>query len=291
MRRTIRLRGGAVWGLGLVLGAGCIEFERGEGESTGGGAGSEGESTGVPTSGADTAPTGESGDEATGGGIGGECDLWVQDCLDDSKCMPVDSDADGIQDATKCVPLSANPKQAGDDCKVEGSPASGVDDCGEGLICWGVDKQSEGKCVQMCEGSQWAPTCPDGLICDVSNGGALPLCLAPCDPLTPSCGAGKVCIFTSTGDGIFVCDTDASGEGGYYGDDCEYINVCDDGLLCAPAAAVPGCLTPGCCTEYCDLDEADNLCSGAPSQQCLPFYDNSEPPPGFEDVGVCTIPM
>lgn len=48
----------------------------------------------------------------------------------------------------------------------------------------------------------------------------------------------------------FICDFDASGEEGQYGDACAYINVCDYGLFCATPAAVPGCVSAeGCCSE------------------------------------------
>jgi hypothetical protein len=277
------------WGLLLCL-TGCIAYEQHAEDSTGG---ADESSSSGGTSSANGADTGEAttatpttGDDP----IDGECDLWAQDCPDGSKCMPVDTDADGIHDASKCVPLAQSPGQGGDPCQVEGSPASGVDDCDIGLLCWGVNADNQGGCVQMCSGTPSMPTCPNGLLCDVSNGGALILCLKPCDPLTPSCPNGKICL--PTAEGVFVCDTDASGDEGMFGDECEYLNVCDDGLLCAPSNAVPGCNSQACCTEYCDLDSDVNNCTGAPQgQECVPFYDPGFAPPGYEDVGVCTLPM
>lgn len=295
MRRTC--------GLLLVL-AGCIEYEKGStgGDETGdpstesatADSSVDSSATSSVTSSASASPTSsgaeETGDETTGGDpIDGQCDVFEQNCPDGSKCMPVDTDQDGIHDASKCVPLKALPGVPGDDCEVEGSPASGIDDCGIAAICWGVDDSNKGVCVEMCHGSLDHPTCPDGLICDISNGANLILCLTACDPLSPTCPEGKVCIPGS--EGVFLCDTDASGTKGAYGDECEYLNVCDNGLICMAGDLVPGCLTPGCCTEYCELN-TENNCTGAPKQECVPFYDDlNDAPPGFEDVGVCAIPM
>ncbi len=275
------------WGLVLVLGAGaCVQFDRDDGTagSSGGqttGASAEGTSTdGPPTTSA--APTTSAGGEAA------ECDLWLQDCAAGSKCAPYDENADGIHDSARCVPIDGTPGQVGDDCKIEGPVASGNDDCDLGLVCWDLDEMNNGRCLSMCQGAKEAPQCPDGLVCDISNGGALILCLQSCDPLTPSCPLGQICL---PGQGVFICDTDASGDMGSYGDDCAFVNVCDTGLFCAPSQSVPGCETAGCCSEYCDLTIGGANCSGAPQQECVPFFDAGMAPPGYEDVGVCSIPM
>ena len=81
-----------------------------------------------------------------------------------------------------------------------------------------------------------------------------------------------------------------SGDAGAYGDPCEFLNVCDSGLLCVSSSNVPGCGSPGCCTEFCDVNvPAGDQCSGAPEQQCLEFYEDTVAPPGLEDVGLCGI--
>ena len=295
--RLSRPRGATLAALALAL-AGCVQFERGdEAPADAGEAEAEAEAsngtgeTSAPTSvgateegGAGT--TGES--PTSGGGDGSQCDLWLQDCPEGSKCMPYDKDNDGIHDAKRCVPIGGSPDQAGDDCTVEGSVASGVDTCDVGLICWNTDANNQGYCVQMCMGSPGDPKCPEGLICDISNGGALLLCVTSCDPLTPSCPVGQICL--PGGDKQFVCDVDASSDQGSYGDPCAYVNVCDQGLLCVAGQSVPGCKTDGCCTEYCDLGAPDVVCAGAPEQECVSFYDNDAAPPGYENVGVCTIP-
>jgi hypothetical protein len=263
-----------------------VQFDRGDdGPGTTGGPGPATGEAGATSGGED--PT--TGVDPTTGGSEEECDLWAQDCPEGSKCMPYDKDGDSVFDEPRCVPLDSDPGQGGDDCHIEGTPASGLDDCDEGLICWNVDAMNQGACVIMCAGSESAPTCPEGLICDISNGGALILCVTPCDPLAPACPEGQICL--PSADGGFVCDADASGSQGGYGDPCAYVNVCDNGLLCAPGPSVPGCATDGCCTEYCDLTVGPENCSGAPEQECVPFHDPGAAPPGYEDVGVCSVPL
>ena len=284
--RAMRL----AWGLLSAL-AGCVQYEHGSEGADAGGDPSSSSSSSSPST-----PTSSGADETTGvagttggGGIDGDCEIWEQDCPEGSKCMPVDSDADGIHDTSKCQPLVESPKQVNDDCHVEGSPASGVDDCDVRAICWGVNQANKGACVGMCMGSPDHATCPDGLQCDVSNGGNLILCVMPCDPLAPSCPEGKVCI-PGGEEKIFLCDTDASGDKGAYGDECEYVNVCDNGLMCISGTAVPGCPGQACCSEFCDLTE-ESMCTGQ-GQVCESVYDSPEDaPPGLEDVGVCVSPM
>lgn len=272
------------WGVLLVL-AGCVQYEKGEDEGT-----DEQGDPPVTSSSHGELPTSSGADETSGGnGQGGQCDIWEQDCPAGSKCMPTDTNADGIHDANKCEPLDESPQQPGDECEVEGSPASGVDDCDVGAVCWGVDAQNKGTCIPMCTGSADQPQCPDGLQCDSSNGGRLILCATPCDPLASDCAAGKVCI-PGGEEKIFFCDTDASGDKGGYGDECEYVNVCDPGLMCISGTVVPGCTAPACCSEYCDLS-VESMCTGQ-GQVCQSVYDSAaDAPPGLENVGVCATPM
>lgn len=226
-----------------------------------------------------------------GGGGGGvmECDVWTQDCPPGQKCMPWADDGSGSWNATKCSPVDANPGQEGDPCTVEGSAVSGIDDCDVGLLCWYFDENNNGSCIDMCKGTPDAPTCDMGQVCDVSNDGVLILCLNTCDPLITDCPAGQICFAAQSGTD-FICDFDASGEMGMYGDPCEYINVCDPGLFCADAAAVPGCEASGCCSPYCNLMEP-NTCPGmAMGQECVPWYPEGMAPPGQENIGACAVP-
>ncbi|MCA9691964.1 MAG: ribulose phosphate epimerase [Nannocystaceae bacterium] len=221
-----------------------------------------------------------------------QCDIWAQDCPDGEKCMPWANDGGGSWNATKCTAVDPQPGQAGDVCTVEGSAVSGVDSCDEGLLCWFVDGETnEGTCLPMCTGSMDAPMCDPGSVCDISNGGVLILCLQTCDPVIVDCDDGLICFPTSTGDGQFICDFDASGpDFGAYKDPCEFINVCDPGLFCANAESVPGCEAAGCCTPFCDINEPTCPDEGL-GVQCVPWYGEGEtPPPGLEHVGACVIP-
>ncbi len=278
------------WGVvALLTPVGCVQFERGT--DTGAvnesavSADTTGEASGATTGGAATEATPTTSGGSTGAPAG-ECDVWAQDCHAGAKCAPFDSMHTGVVDTTKCVDVADPAGKAGDPCTAAGGVV-GLDDCDAGLVCWFLGDKGQGVCTPLCTGSALSPTCGEGLQCDVSNGGLLPLCLTKCDPLATSCPIGQVCIPSISG--LFVCDSDASGDAGAYGDPCEYINVCDPGLLCTSSENVPGCQAPGCCTEYCDVTQpADSQCSGAPTQVCIPFY-TMDPPPGLEDVGQCGI--
>ncbi|MEM9457607.1 MAG: ribulose phosphate epimerase [Myxococcota bacterium] len=223
------------------------------------------------------------------------CDVWAQDCPEDGhKCMPFSNDGGLAWNDLKCVPIADNPGQPGDPCTVEGSGLSGVDDCDIGAMCWGVDGETNmGTCVAMCSGDQQAPLCEDPeTSCAIVNDGVLTICLPSCDPLLQTCAANEACYPVN---GVFTCAPDASGpELGAFGDPCEAINMCDAGLFCAAAAAVPDCQSSaGCCSNFCDLGATDPVddCAGASEgQDCVPAYDEGEGAPGTEDIGLCAIP-
>jgi hypothetical protein len=249
-----------------------------------------------PTTGEATAASTSSGSTTMsfinppdGGGGVKECDVWTQDCPPGEKCMPWADDGGGSWNATKCSKVAMNPGQEGDPCTVEGSAVSGVDDCDVGLLCWYFDENNNGTCADMCDGTPDNPSCDMGQTCDVSNDGVLILCLNTCDPLIADCPAGQICFF----DGIdeFICDFDASGEMGMYGDPCAYINVCDYGLYCAAPETVPMCDNgDGCCSPYCDIT-LPNTCPGMDGgQECVPWYTMGMAPPGQENIGACAIP-
>jgi len=230
--------------------------------------------------------------EPDGGGVSFECDLFAQDCPEGEKCMPWANDG-GTWNATRCSPVDENPGQPGDECSVEGSGTSGVDTCDLGAMCWDVDpKTNMGLCVAMCTGDESNPICEDpGTTCSIANDGAIVLCLPVCDPILQDCPEGNACYPVAED---FVCGPDASGEMGAYGDPCEFINVCDPGLFCLDASAVPNCAGAiGCCSEACDITDpaGDMQCSGAAEgQPCQPWYEEGAAPPGYEDGGACALP-
>jgi hypothetical protein len=223
-------------------------------------------------------------------GAGMDCDPWLQDCPVGEKCNPWDSSGGGSWDANACFPVDPFPVGVGETCTVVGSGTSGIDDCEAGAMCWDVDAATnEGTCVALCTGSPMAPMCAAGSSCVITNGGVLTLCLPGCDPLAQDCGAGQGCYFVGAD---FICVPDASGGQGVDGDGCEFINVCDPGLMCIDAGSVQGCLggTAGCCTPYCDITVPGDPCPAA-AEECVPFFDPGMAPLGLEDVGVCAIPV
>lgn len=216
------------------------------------------------------------------------CSVWDQDCPSGYKCVPHSADGDNNWESERCVPLHAEPGQPGEPCTVEGSVATGIDTCDLGVMCWDVDEDTlEGTCVAMCEGNARAPICDDPTTaCASSNDGVINLCLPSCDPLAQECAADELCVFVGSN---FICAPDASGDEGQLFDACEFVNVCDLGLACVDALAASECdpLVAGCCLPYCDLDLPPS-CPGA-MQQCVPWYEPGEAPPGKEDLGFCTL--
>ncbi len=224
-----------------------------------------------------------------GGPDTNECDIWAQDCPLGEKCMPWANDGGGSWNALKCSPIEPNPGQSGDVCTAVGGAVSGVDTCDLGLLCWYVDENDQGSCLDQCTGSEEDPICPANTVCDVTNMGVLTLCLPTCDPLLVNCKDGEICFYSNVA-GSFICDFDGSGEMGAYGDPCEFINVCDPGLFCANPDNVPDCMAGGCCSEYCDINEP-NTCAGKDGgQMCEAWFEMGSAPPGLEHVGACVIP-
>jgi hypothetical protein len=234
--------------------------------------------------------------EPDGGYPGYECDTFLQDCPEGEKCMPWSNDGGSSWNAWKCTPIAPDPKDLGEPCTVEGSGVSGIDDCKEGAMCWDVDPETlEGYCIGFCLGSPDAPTCEDPCaVCIMYGDGVVNLCYASCDPVAQDCPGGDLCVPSAGGDG-FVCVLDASGDEGQYKDPCEYVNVCDPGLLCADADFVPGCLgSMGCCTPYCDLANGNLDCPDTnQGVECVPWWEEGYEPdlPCVEsEVGACVIP-
>lgn len=213
------------------------------------------------------------------------CSVWDQDCPPGEKCMPWAHDGGNSWTGTRCSPIDPDPQQPGEPCTVQGSGVSGIDDCDVASMCWDVDPETNiGECVAFCMGSENDPICAEpGHQCTINSDGTLILCIANCNPLAQECLADEGCY--DVGD-AFLCVPDASGDMGAAGDPCEYTNVCDPGLYCAASDDVPGCESSGCCSSYCDL-QAPECAEG---QECVPYFDDGETPPGYENVGVCVVP-
>jgi hypothetical protein len=222
-----------------------------------------------------------------------ECDVWTQDCPDETKCMPWDNSGQGMWNATKCTPVSPDPAQPGEPCQVEGSNVSGIDTCALGAVCWHVDPTTnEGVCVAQCVGTEENPACDDpDRVCVVTNNGVLTLCLSPCDPLDAECPPGEVC--SASGEAIVCMPKEADSMGGYtqpcYPD--WWPTTCDAGLYCAAPEAVLPCPDAfGCCTAYCDLadDDPDATCTDlSPGLACTPVFPPETAPEGYANLGAC----
>jgi hypothetical protein len=218
------------------------------------------------------------------------CDLFVQDCPDGQKCAPVITDGGSAWNEARCVPVNGD-GQPGDDCVAE-SVVDGLDDCAKGAMCWDVDDQGNGTCFEQCSGSARAPFCANMGLCTISGDGVLNLCLPTCSPLLQDCKVGDACYPVID---HFTCAPDSSGDAGQVNDPCEFVNVCDPGLMCADAGFVgAGCPegATGCCTPFCDLSKPA-ACPN-PDQQCVAFFDPMNIPPVPADaanIGVCGLPV
>jgi hypothetical protein len=198
-----------------------------------------------------------------------------------------------VWNATRCSPLDPNPGQVGDECIVEGSAASGIDNCALGLMCWDVDDRGVGVCEDMCVGSPSAPICDDpDDVCALWNDGATVLCLLECDPLLQACVEGQGCYPIND---AFVCVPDVSRDSGLHGDPCELLNACDPGSLCIGPGAHSDCAgAVGCCSSVCstmDPNSDANCAALDPGQTCESWFLEGLAPTGYADVGVCAVPL
>jgi hypothetical protein len=216
------------------------------------------------------------------------CDVFAQDCPEGQKCAAVIADGGGAWNDSRCVPVTGT-GVAGDPCTVQ-NVADGLDSCAEGFMCWYVDMDGNGTCVAQCTGTPDTPICPDNGWCTISNDGVLNLCYLACDPLLQDCPAATACYPINDS---FLCAPDASGDTGKVNDPCEFVNVCQKGLLCAEQKSVgAGCLlgSPGCCTPYCPFP--DGPCPN-PDQQCIQWFDPAALPPNDPRlaIGFCGVPQ
>ena len=222
-------------------------------------------------------------DLGNGGAI--QCDVYKQDCAPGEKCTAWADDG-VVWNATKCVPVTGD-KVPGDICTTEGSAVSGIDNCEAGAMCWAVNRMNMGICVAFCIGTPDAPICDGDFTCAISGDGVLNLCFPECDPLVQDCGGDDLCLII---DGGFKCVPDGSGDMGKTNDPCDLPNACDKGLACIDtASASSACMqdSQGCCQPFCHFTAMDPCPN--PDQTCVQWWMPILP--GYEDVGVCAIPM
>lgn len=214
------------------------------------------------------------------------CDAYAQDCPAGYTCTPYSTDGGSDWNDTICVLVPDDPAGFGEPCMFENSTTSGLDSCGFGAMCfWTGPGPLEGECVELCGGSEQAPTCQQSdAYCAISAAGVFNGCLPSCDPLADTCGAGEACYPVRN---FFSCAPDFSGRGGALGETCSFTNACDGGLGCVNP--VPGVCDPGaprCCLPYCSLADAD--CPAGLT--CLAFFDPADVLEAYEDVGICGPP-
>ena len=274
-----------------------------EGSGSGSDTSSGDSSSGSTTSGSGTDSTtagtdGTTSDGTTSDGSGGfvpdveigsMCDPMAQDCPEGEKCVAYSTDGDGPPsapwDANKCVEETGD-LVAGDPCDIEGGKYTGIDDCVAGTQCLMTDDDGfGGVCVEFCDSNM---TCDQPTAqCNVVNNGALPLCLDSCDPLVQDCPDGQGCFNAANS---FVCfKHSAEGGEGTVGADCGFINACLPGNMCLDVAAVQDCdpTFAGCCAPFCAISEGGATCQSM--EECLLVIDPA--PPGYGDVGVCSLPQ
>ncbi len=216
------------------------------------------------------------------------CDVFAQDCPEGQKCAPWADDGSNAWNAVKCVEVTGTDKP-GDECTVSGL-LTGMDSCIEGAICWNSNDEGVGTCLALCTGSPEAPMCPNKTLCSISGSGVLNLCLPTCDPLLQDCDdPADLCI--PNGDS-FTCVLDAGGEQGQANDPCEFVNVCDPGLMCLHPATVSAACDPaagGCCTPFCKFP--GGACPN-PDQSCVQWFDPGQLPENDPQlaIGVCGVP-
>lgn len=207
--------------------------------------------------------------------------------------MPYASDMGPVLDSVKCVAVDGAPNKVGESCTVVGGPTSGVDSCDAKSMCWGVDpKTLQGECYPFCAGKSPNFDCGvDPRECFVADDELLLLCMPTCHPYTKKCPPGKVCAPHLNETFKFGCFPDASGLEGQEFDPCYAFNGCDPGLVCVPSESAAECdqNVSTCCVTYCKLSLA-GPCTGV-NQECLPWYEMGNAPPGYDDLGVCKIPQ
>lgn len=253
-------------------------------------------STGAPTtstSGTTTEAPTTSTSGVTTGGVGGMCNLFLQDCPPDQKCMAVNEDGSIFPNGTRCVPIEPNPVGPGDDCVVPGKFGDGVDNCDKGSICLDLDNDGKATCVAYCTGSMENPKCPGAEDkCSFLFEPTVPVCFPACDPLIQNCSAGETCVpnEAALGAPFFVCMPRVYPEiPGKYADSCYALSGCDPGNLCIFGENLPTCKTTYCCSVWCDLQDVEPCKQYDPTLSCVPWFQEGGATPGYENVGICGI--
>ena len=215
---------------------------------------------------------------------GEECSIYEQDCAEGFKCIPfLPEGVTNIWGQSGCFPLNPDPVGLGEACTYQDEAYSGHDNCPERSFCNRLDETGEGYCSEFCSEPN-NPTCsqPD-TVPYVGCQECECICEPTCSPLASDCPDGWMCVVAWE---LGTCAPDASGDAGYAGDPCEFINACKPGLTCVEGSFVTGCETGACCTPYCDV--TDPMCPEG--SECSGIWDEGTAPPDLENLGWCLDP-
>ncbi|MCY0986155.1 hypothetical protein OV203_03385 [Nannocystis sp. ILAH1] len=226
------------------------------------------------------------------GSVGGQCNLFMQDCPADQKCTAWNEDGGPFPNGTRCVPVDLNPALPGEDCVVPGKFGDGIDNCDRGSICLDLENTGKATCVAYCTGNMDAPNCPKPEDrCAFLFEPTVPVCFSKCDPLLQNCSPGETCVPNEAALGAphFVCMPRVFPDLGKYGDSCYALSGCDPGNLCIFGENLPSCKTPYCCSVWCDLESPDSCLDYDETLSCVPWFEQGAATPGYETVGICGI--
>jgi hypothetical protein len=266
--------------------------ESGDGSSTS--ASTSGGSTGSSTT---TGGDGDGGDSTTGTFL--DVDMPVSngacvpgkadDCDEGEKCSAyVQEPGYCCVDTNACVPIIGD-KQWGDECE----RTAMNDDCDNTLFCMTTTSGSTGLgvCLQLCQQAEAGACANAGLPnadCISFNDGVLPLCEDPCDPLAQDCDENWGCYAVGTQG--FACALPGIEDGqGNDADECFTVQSCKPGLVCTDGTTVANCNAGSCCTQFCDTNNGNSECTDA-GEECVAYFEAGMAPPGYANVGVCSIP-
>jgi hypothetical protein len=211
------------------------------------------------------------------------CAVIFQDCPPGEKCVPTPNWGDGFFFEAKCVPVIGD-QTAGEPCTYAG-PEESTDNCDANSGCWDIeiiDGEFVGTCYAFCSTENLE--CPPQSACLYDFTGYPGYCIPTCDPLLQDCGPGEGCYWVN--DSFHCIATTANWA---LGEPCMFIDDCAPGLVCLPAEYLPACAGSSCCGAWCDLDLGDAPCEVMPGTVCASFFPET-PPPGYEGIGVCTLP-
>lgn len=256
---------------------------------------SDGSSSTSSTSTSSETSTSESDDTGETGGTTGfvpdlveppvDCDPISQNCPDGEKCVVYSSNGGGFDDH-KCVPVLGD-QAPGEPC-IYGGTTEATDDCDETSACWDVqtvDEQAVGVCRAFCTGTPDEPECPITHSCLVGSDLGAYVCVPDCDPIYQTCNEGLACYWVvEEFNCLFTTLNIPTGE------PCADIDECAAGNVCVAAEELPSCAGESCCSPWCALEQGDVQCAAIPGTTCEPFFEEGAAKPGYENVGVCTVP-